>query len=271
MTTGTGDRLVFAASGGVRTAYRIAGEGPLLILVHGAEADHTMFLGLIDQLSRDFTVVAYDQRDSGQTENGDSPYALDELADDAAGLIRHLIASGVGSRAHLYGTSFGGQIAQVVMARHAGLLDRVVLGSTWRVGRTPLEFNPAVVGELMRLRALATPDAATVASFFLTAEHLHAHPAAIDMFRQSKRTEGQRLRRAHMMQAPAPDIDLTAFSGPVLLLAGGADRLVPPSVTFELAEHLPDTARCELDGLPHIVAIESPGRVAAAIRTFLRK
>ena len=41
----------------VRTAYRKTGRGPLLVLIHGAEADHTMFLGLMDALAGDFTVV----------------------------------------------------------------------------------------------------------------------------------------------------------------------------------------------------------------------
>lgn len=71
--------IAFATCEGIRTAYRTVGDGPLLFLIHGAEADHTMFLGLSDALSSGYTVVVYDQRDSGRTENGSSPSGLEIL------------------------------------------------------------------------------------------------------------------------------------------------------------------------------------------------
>ena len=121
----------FAPGETVRTAYRQIGSGPLLLLIHGAEADHTMFLDLMAALAADFSVVAYDQRDSGATENSGEPYGLESLADDAAVLIEFLLQSSVESSLHVYGTSFGGQIAQILAARHPRLVNRLVLGSTW--------------------------------------------------------------------------------------------------------------------------------------------
>ena len=263
--------VLFGESEGIRTACRMVGKGPLLVLIHGAEADHTMFLGLINELSRDFTVVAYDQRDSGQTQNGSEPYGLGALADDAARLIAQLTASRDGERVHVYGTSFGGQIAQVLAARHADAVDRLVLGSTWRVGRPPAEFNPAVFGELARLRGDQKANAASIAAFFFTPGYLLEHPEAIDIFRGSRRTHDQQRRRSQMMQAPAPLVDFSKITAPVLLLAGGGDQLIPVDVTFELAQHLPNTECSELSELPHIVAMEAPRRVAAAIQLFLER
>jgi pimeloyl-ACP methyl ester carboxylesterase len=85
----------------VRTAYRQTGSGPLLLLIHGAEADHTMFLGLMEALAKDFSVVAYDQRDSGSTENGSEPYDLETLAGDAARLINFLLEASGRSSVHI--------------------------------------------------------------------------------------------------------------------------------------------------------------------------
>ena len=70
----------FAGRGEVRSFYRRGGSGPLLLLIHGAEADHGMFDALVELLAPRFTVVAYDQRDSGRTTNGDAPYAGKVLA-----------------------------------------------------------------------------------------------------------------------------------------------------------------------------------------------
>lgn len=260
-------RIAFAEADGVRTAYRQQGEGPLLLLIHGAEADHTMFLGLMEELAADFTVVAYDQRDSGRTANGEAPYGLDELAGDAAGLIRALAPTPPG-RCHVFGTSFGGQIAQVLAARHPEVVDRLVLGSTWRTGRPVTEVNPAAVQAIGALRADLGRNAPAIASYFLTEDYLRRHPEALDIFRGQTRSDAQKQRRAQMLARPC-DADPATITAPTLLLAGTADRLIPPEATFELADAVAGAKCLALPGLPHIGALESPRHVAAAIRDFI--
>ena len=122
---------------GVVTAYRTSGRGAPLVLLHGGEADHAMFDGLARALNEHFTVIAYDQRDSGATRNPQSLYSLADLADDAAALIR-----GLGyDRAHVMGTSLGGLIAQALAARHPNCIDRLILGSTWKINKSPLDVK----------------------------------------------------------------------------------------------------------------------------------
>lgn len=262
------EREGFAVHGEVRSFYRQRGSGPLLVLIHGAEADHTMFDALAERLAAHFTVVAYDQRDSGRSSHGDAPYGLEALADDAAALIASVGASPTAC-AHVYGTSFGGQIAQVLALRHPGRVERLVLGSTWRVGRAIADFNAPVFGELVRLRADAAANAAAIAPYFLTDEFLAAHPEALAIFRGTARSEAQKRRRAGMMQAPPPAMEWKAMKAPVLLLAGSADRLIPPEATFELAQHISGTQRELLDGVPHIGAMAAPQQVARAVERFL--
>lgn len=258
----------FAGRGEVRSFHRRRGSGPLLLLIHGAEADHGMFDALVELLAPRFTVVAYDQRDSGRTTNGDAPYGLEALADDAADLIEAVGGSPT-ARAHVYGTSFGGQIAQVLALRHPGRVGRLVLGSTWRVGRVIADFNAPVFADLMRLRAEPAANAPAIASYFLHDAYLAAHPEAMDIFRGTGRNDAQKQRRAAMMQSPPPAMDWAALQAPVLLMAGSADRLIPPEATFELAEHLRGAERVLLEGVPHIGALAAPERVALAIRQFL--
>ena len=261
--------IAFATWEGVRTAYRKVGEGPLLFLIHGGEADHTMFTGLMQALAGGFTVVAYDQRDSGQTENGNSLYGIEDLADDAAKLMAIVSKSHDVSRGHVFGTSFGGQIAQALAARHPALVDRLVLGSTWRVGQSVAEINPEVMRDLVRLRADPQANAPAIAAYFFTQEYLAEHPEAIEIFRGTKRTAAQQQRRSQMMQAAPPRVDFSKVSAPILLLAGGSDRLIPAHATFELADHIRGAQCTELKGLPHVGTMEAPERVAAAIRSFL--
>lgn len=259
----------FVSDGRVRTAYRQTGSGPLLLLIHGAEADHTMFLGLMDALAGSFSVVAYDQRDSGSTENGNGPYDLESLANDAAALIRFLLETSGARSVHLYGTSFGGQIAQVVAARHPQLVNRLILGSTWPVDRKLNDVNAAAMEQLAHLRGQLPHTAAQMAAYFLSPTYLAAHPETVELFRGSQRSVEQARRRALMMQAAPPAINFADITAPTLLLAGGADRLIPPAETFGLAGLIAHTHQQELSDLSHVGAIEAPERVAHAIESFL--
>src|ERR1700722_11313654 len=99
---------------GTSIAFKRSGSGPPLLLMHGAEADHSQFNAFGALLAPHFTVIAYDQRDSGETRNQPALYGPTELADNAGALIEALGYP----RAHVFGTSLGGVIAQLLAARH---------------------------------------------------------------------------------------------------------------------------------------------------------
>jgi pimeloyl-ACP methyl ester carboxylesterase len=267
--TALGQPIRFVPCESVRTAYRQAGSGPLLLLIHGAEADHTMFLGLMDALAGDFSVVAYDQRDSGRTESGSEPYDLEHLASDAAKLINFLLESSAGGSVHIYGTSFGGQIAQVLAARHSNLVDRLILGSTWSINRKLADVNAPALEQLAHLRGQLPGSAEEIAAFFFSQAFLAARPGTVGLFRGTQRTVEQARRRALMMQAAPPAIDFADITARTLLLAGGADRLIPPAETFALARLIVNAHQQELSNLPHVGAIEDPDQLAHAIMDFL--
>lgn len=269
MTDKTGE-IQFVESNGTRTAFQRVGQGPLLVLIHGAEADRSMFASLVKALANSFTVVTYDQRDSGQTENGDTPYTLNDLADDAAYLIQSLAPSRKAARAHVYGTSLGGQIAQVLAARHPGLIDKLILGNTWRVGRPIPDFNPDIVRELGPLRADPRSNAAAIAKFFFTGQYLVEHPQIVEMFRGSKRSEAQQKRRVAMQASPC-SMEYSSVTAPTLLMGSAADRLIPATATLELSNHIGNTECVVISNLPHAGVIESPARIAQEVRNFLQK
>ena len=51
---------------GTTIAFEQTGSGVPVILIHGAEADHSMFDAFGALLARHFTVIAYDQREFGR-------------------------------------------------------------------------------------------------------------------------------------------------------------------------------------------------------------
>jgi 3-oxoadipate enol-lactonase len=106
---------------GTTIVYARSGTGPPIVLMHGAEADHSMFAPLAAQLAKRLTVIAYDQRDSGDTRNPEQPYTLEDMGDDAAALIEGL---GI-EKAHVYGTSLGSLIAQSLAVHHPERVEEI--------------------------------------------------------------------------------------------------------------------------------------------------
>ncbi len=261
------ERLASVEANGLSIGYSTRGSGPPLILVHGGEADHSMFAALGAHLAPHFTVIAYDQRDSGATRDlAPSPrdYGLADMGDDAAAFI-----SALGhERAHVFGTSLGGHIAQVLAARHPDRIDRLVLGSTWRAGLGLMAVNPPVAEQMSVWRADTGRYAPDIASKFFSEDYLRAHPERIDMFRASRRTAEQNARRARLLGAPYA-IGAGEIRAPTLLLMGENDGLIPNAGTRAVAGFLREPLVQVMASVGHIASIEAPAELARRIAAFL--
>jgi pimeloyl-ACP methyl ester carboxylesterase len=253
-----------AVSGDVDVAYVVTGSGQPLLLIHGAEADHTMFDQFVPFLADGFACISYDQRDSGGTGNPPLPYNVTDMADDAAGLIRALGHPKV----HVFGTSLGSVIAQALAVRHPEVVDRLVLSSAIRIGRSIREINPEAAEELGRLRADPARNAMAIARYFFTGDQLAKQPELADRFGGSKRTPDQQGRRNALIPSAAL-LPLRGITARTLVLAHAEDKLVPPAHSLSIAKEIPDARAVVLDGLGHVGTIQAPERVAAVVRDFL--
>jgi pimeloyl-ACP methyl ester carboxylesterase len=97
----------------VRIACEVSGEGPPLVLVHGAGSARWSFDAVRSYLERYFMVIAVDRRGRGDSGDGDE-YSLEREYDDIAAVVRD-----AGPDAVLMGHSYGGLVA----AGAAQLLD----------------------------------------------------------------------------------------------------------------------------------------------------
>jgi pimeloyl-ACP methyl ester carboxylesterase len=249
---------------GTTIAYARTGAGPPIVLMHGAEADRSMFAPLAAQLEQRLTVIAYDQRDSGDTRNPGQPYTLEDMGDDAAALIKGL---GI-EKAHVYGTSLGSLIAQSLAVHHPECVDRLVLAAAIRIGRTLPEIAPETARRLQELRADRVKNVEQIARIFYPEPHLAAHPEAIELFKIQRRTLEQQQRRAALL-GPTPLLDLSRVTAPTLVLAGREDRLVPCAHSLSIAEEIRGAQTSILEGVGHVNAIQAPAEVAQVIFRFL--
>jgi pimeloyl-ACP methyl ester carboxylesterase len=86
---------------GAPIAYEQRGEGPSLVLVHGAAAEHTRWTPILPELEKQFTVYAVDRRGRGQS--GDvEPYAIEREYEDVVAVVDS-IPGPVNLLGHSYG------------------------------------------------------------------------------------------------------------------------------------------------------------------------
>ena len=79
-----------ASVNGARINYKIAGSGPIVVLLHGYTQTSHMWLPLIPKLSPTHTVIAPDLRGIGASERTAGGYDKKTMAKDIRELVHHL-------------------------------------------------------------------------------------------------------------------------------------------------------------------------------------
>lgn len=237
------------------------GQGPVIVLSHALALDRHMWDALSAALAPHCTVVRYDTRGHGQSPVSDAPYALDDLAEDAAAVIRSLDRGPV----VFAGLSLGGMVGQALAARHPELLRGLVVinsaahyadRSLWdtRMQAVKAGGMPAVAeGSLDRWLSPAfrqTPEGQAVA----------------DRLRQRLLTTDP-LGYVQACEAIAA-MDLRAgnrrITTPTLIVAGRQDQATPPALSQAMAADIAGSQLVEVDAA-HISAAENPRALAQAI------
>jgi epoxide hydrolase 4 len=116
----------YAEVGDQRLHYVEAGEGPMVVLLHGfPEFWYGWRLQIGPLVAAGFRVVAPDTRGYNLSSKpaGIAPYAADLMADDIHGLIRELGAES----AHVVGHDWGGTLAWTLAMNHPEAVDRLAI------------------------------------------------------------------------------------------------------------------------------------------------
>jgi pimeloyl-ACP methyl ester carboxylesterase len=123
--------LQFRTIHGHRRAFRIAGSGPALLLIHGVGANATAWEPVHGKLAQRFTVIAPDLLGHGESDKPRADYSLAAFANG----MRDLLAVLDIDRVTVVGHSFGGGVAMQFAYQYPQLVDRVVLVSSGGVAQ----------------------------------------------------------------------------------------------------------------------------------------
>src|SRR5512132_4284774 len=111
----------------------IGGDGPPLLLVHGWPETWYAWRHVMPALSRDFEVIAVDQRGIGQSDKPQDGYDTATQANDMVTLMQVLGHE----RFAVYGTDTGMPIAYAIAADHPGRVERLIVSEAPLPGVTP--------------------------------------------------------------------------------------------------------------------------------------
>ena len=288
------------AANGVSLEYETYGDpaAPPLLLVMGLGAQLTLWpIELVEALvARGYHVIRYDNRDIGLSHKHEGqtapaapeiiaalmagkvpalPYALSDMADDAAGLLDAL---GI-AQAHIVGASMGGMIAQLLTVRHpAKVLTLTSIFSTTGNPMLP-PATPAAMAALLERPALtgnAAADLATMIDFGVHASRAvgsPAYPAPEPALRQRIERDYHRsfypAGMARQFAAIIADGDrrerIAAITAPTLVIHGIDDPLVPVEGGRDTAATIAGAKLHLIAGMGHDLPLELVGEIAGAI------
>src|SRR5215469_8155633 len=249
-------------------AYRRAGAGAPLVLLHGGLSDGRSWAPQLESLAHEYDVVAWDAPGCGGSADPAAELRLADYADAVAALARSLGAGPV----HLAGHSFGAGLAIEVYGRHRQLVRSLVLSGAyagWRGSLPPAEIEARLNRALVELnRPPAEWVDSYLAGFFgrsVPPETVEAaHTMMLDV----------RPAGALSMVTAFANADLRAvlptIAVPTLLIYGAEDVRAPREVAEALHAAIPGSRLILVPAAGHDVNLEAPREYDAAVRAFLR-
>lgn len=259
------DQLQYADIDDVRVAYRFDGavDAPLLMLSNSLGTDLHMWDPQIAAFARRYRVLRYDGRGHGASGVTPGPYAIEQLARDAIGLLDALQLR----RVHFCGLSMGGMVGMWLGIHAPERIDKLILCNTAaRIG-PPEMWNARI--EKVRTEGMAAITSAVLERWF-TEGFRSRSPGAIEPIRQTLLATSREGYTACC--AAVRDMDqrqaVARIGAPTLVIAGTHDAATPPADGRFAAEQIQGAGYVELDAA-HLSNVERAEEFTDAVLTFL--
>ena len=250
--------------------YDTQGQGEPLLLIMGYRGSSFMWgEELLALLACHFQVISFDNRGTGLSDKPETLYTIPMMADDAAGLLRHL---GV-HRAHVFGVSMGGMIAQELALRHPQMVRRLILGCTSCGGPHAVIAPLEVLAKLLPPPDLPREEAIRRQwTVMFSARFLETQQAFLDRLTQRAllyhAPPQTSLRHLMAVQRFNTYGRLGLVTAPTLIMTGAEDLIVPPANSLLLAARIPRAHVSILDDTGHGFFWEASHEVVTMLCQF---
>jgi pimeloyl-ACP methyl ester carboxylesterase len=262
-------------------AYRQAGSGPVIVMIHGIAGSSGTWVPVMPLLAEEHTVIAPDLLGHGESAKPRGDYSLGAYASgvrDLLGVLGH-------ERATIVGHSLGGGIAMQFAYQFPQMCERLVLVCSGGLGK---EVSPL-------LRALSAPGTEYVLPVVLAPQlhdvvgafggvfgrlGLRADPFLTEVWQAWTRLTDVRAQRAfiHTIRAvidlagqrvSARDRLYLANEVPTMIVWGDRDAVIPVEHAHIAHELMPGSRLEVVERAGHFLPFERPELLDRLIRDFL--
>ncbi len=257
---------------GIQIYYEEQGTGEPLILINGLAFPMDLWFAQIQELSKDFRVIALDNRGIGRTDQPDTEYSIRLMASDTVGLLKAL---GI-EKAHVAGLSMGGFIAQEIALSYPEWVNRLILIATSMGGAKSWEMGKPFWEKVMVEMQGKTPQQIYRLDLtMMTAPGFAAsHPDTLEKAVSLRLKNQQPLHGFLRQSAACAGFDAYARTGnitrPTLIILGQDDPIFPIPLAEDFRQTLPDAKMLVYENCGHAVLLEKPDQLSRDIREFLK-
>ena len=245
-----------------------------LVLIHGTSASLHTWEGWAKALSATHRVISFDLPGFGLT--GPSP-SEDYRGDTYARFVLALMDQLKVPRFALAGNSLGGEVAWRTALMAPQRVTRLILvdsaGPDFKSDSVPIGFLVARIPLLNRLFDSVLPRSMVVASVRnVYGDPSRVNDALVDRYYELTLREGNRRALVQRLQQNRRGQDaerIRELKMPTLILWGGRDRLVPPSVGKRFQQDITGSELVVFDDLGHVPHEEDPAHTLPPVQAFL--
>lgn len=261
--------------GGVKIHYEVYGSGEPVVFLNGIFMNTASWILQRNHLVRlGHRVVLHDMRGQWNSDkpDGESFYSLEIHAEDLRNLLEHL---GI-RRAHLIGTSYGGEVAMLFAVKYQEYVnDLTVIASVseihedlrltamrWLEGALSLDVRKFVlswINDVYSERFIARHRGDLLERLVATFSKGFSLTSAAYLIKSFLK----------MLDSPLTPV-LRNIRVPTLVISAEDDRVKPPKYSKIIASEIPNPSYVEIREAGHAVILEKPDIINYLITGFIR-
>lgn len=259
----------------VNIYYETYGNGEPLVLIMGYGGHIGHWFRQIPTLSREYRVVAFDNRGAGRSDKPNSHYSMEVMARDSVGLFD---AIGIDT-AHIFGVSMGGCIAQELALYYPEKVSSLILGCTHCGISNYIKLEePAgkILHDFKRIQQI-TPEEheREILDFLLSHEFIRDHKDIVDQYIRKVTEHATPIHVLIGQYEAIRSFDtygrLSEIRAPTLVICGDEDRMISPENSRILASRIPDTELVMLEKIGHGFFLEAADEAGRVIMDFIKR
>lgn len=247
---------------GLNINYDKRGEGEFVLFLHGWGANITLWNGLMELVSKEYTAIALDMPGFGGSDEPKEAWSVDDYVD----LVLKFVEIFKPASLTLIGHSFGGRVIIKMLARELPFeVKKIILIDA--AGIKPKKTLKQKLSLLAYKAGRKIMSLAPMKKLF---------PDAIENMRKKRGSADYNSATPIMRQTLVKVVneDLThllpSIKASSLLIWGTADTATPLSDGETMEKLIPDAGLVKVNGAGHYSFLEAPDLVARVIASFLK-